>query len=63
MYLGATIAFAGASLLTGSLWLWLGTVALVPLLRWLAIGREEAYLERRFGSAYVTYKRKTRRWL
>jgi protein-S-isoprenylcysteine O-methyltransferase Ste14 len=63
MYLGATIAFAGASLLTGILWLWLGTATLVPLLRWLAIGPEEAYLERRFGSAYVTYKTKTRRWL
>jgi protein-S-isoprenylcysteine O-methyltransferase Ste14 len=27
------------------------------------IGREEAYLERRFGAPYLAYKSRIRRWI
>lgn len=63
MYLGAILAFAGF----GLAWPVAALVWLMPLLVFglmkLAIEPEEAYLERRFGLAYVEYKKKVRRWL
>ena len=38
-------------------------VPLAMLIRYGVIAREEAYLERRFGEAYVGYKARVRRWL
>ncbi|HRK19851.1 MAG TPA: isoprenylcysteine carboxylmethyltransferase family protein [Hyphomicrobiaceae bacterium] len=63
MYLGAILAFTGF----GLAWPAASLVWLMPLLAFglikLAIEPEEAYLERRFGSAYVDYKSEVRRWL
>lgn len=63
MYVGAVAAFAGLALVLS--WSWL--LVLVPLLvvglRRLAIDPEEAYLERRFGDAYRSYRDAVRRWL
>jgi protein-S-isoprenylcysteine O-methyltransferase Ste14 len=60
MYLGA---FAGLGLWLKNSWL----VGLMPVLaialHVLAIQREEAYLERRFGAAYRTYRDRVRRWI
>ena len=53
----------GLSLLVGTWW---GVVFLVPVFLVLHYGvvlREEAYLERKFGQAYLTYKSTVRRWL
>lgn len=63
MYLGMTAVTLGLALVTGRLW-WLVSAAIA----WLAIDRlvvprEEAYLERRFGNAYLEYKGRVRRWL
>src|ERR1044071_3862938 len=47
-------------------WPWWGVVFLVPVFLVLHYGvvlREEAYLERKFGQAYLTYKGTVRRWL
>jgi protein-S-isoprenylcysteine O-methyltransferase Ste14 len=33
------------------------------VLRYGVIAREESYLERKFGSAYLDYKARVRRWL
>jgi protein-S-isoprenylcysteine O-methyltransferase Ste14 len=45
----------------------LGSLLLLPMLllviRYAVIVHEEAFLERRFGSAYTDYKAKVRRWL
>ncbi|NQV69299.1 MAG: isoprenylcysteine carboxylmethyltransferase family protein, partial [Pseudohongiella sp.] len=30
---------------------------------WIAIAKEEAYLEQKFGEQYLAYKRKVRRWI
>lgn len=41
-------------------------IALVPALlviRYGVIGREEAYLEKKFGTAYLAYKARVRRWI
>jgi protein-S-isoprenylcysteine O-methyltransferase Ste14 len=32
-------------------------------IRYGVVGREEAYLERRFGAAFRDYKTRVRRWL
>jgi protein-S-isoprenylcysteine O-methyltransferase Ste14 len=63
MYLGMGLLQAGIGIALVNGWV----VAFVPL-TWLviyfvAIRHEEAYLERKFGSAYSDYKRTVRRWL
>ncbi len=63
MYLGLGLLQAGIGVLLGNLWM----VALVPaswaVIYWTAIRHEEAYLERKFGIAYLDYKKSVRRWL
>ena len=54
--LGIAIAFAS---LSGAV---LSMVALIIIDR-AVVGREEAYLTRRFGQDYIAYKAKVRRWL
>lgn len=62
-YLGMALTCAGIALVSNSLW------ALVPLPVAIAIidrgviAREERYLERKFGTPYVDYKRRVRRWI
>jgi protein-S-isoprenylcysteine O-methyltransferase Ste14 len=63
MYLGALLAYAGLALVLGSTWLLLLVPAMAIALVKLAIEREEAFLERRFGEEYRAYKARVRRWL
>lgn len=63
MYVSMGLLQAGIGLALGNLWV----VLLVPV-TWLTIYRiairhEEAYLEKKFGSAYGDYKSRVRRWL
>lgn len=63
IYTGMFLGQIGFALGFNSLWL-LGT--LLPfylVIRYGVIAREEAYLERKFGDRYVTYKSRVRRWL
>ena len=63
LYLGTTLVYLGLSVAAGSLW---AIVLAVPLLWVINVGviaREESYLERKFGDAYRTYKRRVRRWV
>lgn len=63
MYLGEVIALIGAGLAANRLWLiFVAPIFAVAVTR-LAIVREEAYLERRFGPAYLDYKARVRRWI
>ena len=63
MYVGLSVFTAGLALVANTPWI----LAVLPLvwlaLRRLVIGREEAYLERRFGDEYRAFKARTRRWL
>lgn len=63
MYVGATVAFTGVALAVNTVWI----LVLVPVLLayfWFGVVlREERYLQRRFGDAYVEYKSRVRRWL
>jgi protein-S-isoprenylcysteine O-methyltransferase Ste14 len=63
LYLGLQSLFLGLSFLFGTWW---GFVLLVPafvILHYGVVLREEAYLERKFGAVYLSYKRAVRRWL
>ena len=63
MYLGFAITYLGLALGLDSP---LALALLVPCLlvmQWGVIGREERYLEARFGEPYRDYKRSVRRWL
>ena len=63
MYVGIAIAYLGLAIADRSL----GSLILLPvvllIIRRAVIANEEAFLERRFGSAYTDYKAKVRRWL
>jgi len=63
MYVSLLLFYAGLSFLIGNWW----NLILSPLLVWVVqsyvIKREEKYLERRFGQAYLDYKSKVRRWI
>jgi protein-S-isoprenylcysteine O-methyltransferase Ste14 len=63
MYLGAVLAFAGFGLARHWTWLIVLTPVMAAAIQRLAIVREEAYLERRFGAAYLDYKSRVRRWI
>ncbi len=62
-YLGMALTYAGIAIVSNTLW------ALVPLSVAIAvidrgvIAREERYLERKFATPYVDYKRRVRRWM
>jgi protein-S-isoprenylcysteine O-methyltransferase Ste14 len=63
MYLGMALGYAGAAFLLDS---GVALVLLAPLvivIRYGVIGREEAYLEGKFGEPYRQYKARVRRWL
>jgi protein-S-isoprenylcysteine O-methyltransferase Ste14 len=63
MYIGLAIVYLGISCLIGNWWNILLFPLLLLLIQEYMIKREEKYLERRFGQAYVDYKSKVRRWL
>ena len=63
MYLGQVLFLLGLALLTGSAWFLIAAPFAMLAYRQLAILREEAYLERKFGLVYLAYKARVRRWL
>lgn len=63
MYLGMTLALAGFGFAFDQLWFLIVLPVAVIAVTKLAIEREEIYLERKFGSTYLDYKVRVRRWL
>src|SRR6266700_5270014 len=63
LYLGMILIYLGLGVAAGSFW----AIGLVVPLLWVintgVIGREERYLERKFGDAYRAYKARVRRWV
>ena len=63
MYVGMALLQAGIGLALASAWI----IALVPVVLAVvyatAVRHEEAYLEEKFGAAYLSYKRSVRRWI
>ena len=62
-YLGFTVIVAGIALMTEALWMFAALALAVLVMDRGVIAREERYLERKFGDAYLSYKRSARRWL
>lgn len=63
IYLGMVIFFLSTSIFWNLEW---GVVLTVPVfltLHYGVIKREEAYLESKFGAAYMLFRKNTRRWL
>jgi len=63
MYLGFSIALAGAAICIGSVSAWIGPVAFVVIANLWYIPFEEARMHATFGAAYDDYRRQVPRWL
>jgi protein-S-isoprenylcysteine O-methyltransferase Ste14 len=63
IYLGMFLVYGGIGVAAHSPWVLVLTLPLAIVIRYGVVAREEAYLERRFGDAYLDYKRRVRRWL
>jgi protein-S-isoprenylcysteine O-methyltransferase Ste14 len=63
IYLGMFLIYVGIGVAAESTWILFLALPLAFLIRYGVVAREEVYLERRFGDAYLDYKRRVRRWL
>lgn len=63
IYLGLAFVYLGVVCATASLGILIFFPAVVLVMEFGVIRREERYLERRFGSDYRDYKQRVRRWL
>lgn len=63
MYLGMALAYVAIAAWLNTLWPLLALGPVLFTIQHYVIGREEAYLERRFGEAYRDYCAKVRRWM
>lgn len=63
IYLAMTGLYLGIALLADSGWLLALLVPLLTIMQRGVILREERYLAKQFGEAYLTYKTRVRRWL
>jgi protein-S-isoprenylcysteine O-methyltransferase Ste14 len=59
MFLGLT----GLAIAFDNLWLLMMLVLFALVIRYGVVPREEAYLERKFGNVYGSYRTRVRRWL
>ncbi len=50
-------------LLLNNMWILLMTLPAVIVVHYVVVLGEEAYLERKFGDAYLEYKSRVRRWV
>jgi protein-S-isoprenylcysteine O-methyltransferase Ste14 len=63
IYVAMLMLLVGVGIWSNSLWFLGLAVFAGVLLTWGVISREEAYLGRKFGSEYESYKSRVRRWL
>ena len=62
-YLGMALLYIGLALLAEAPWALLVLPIVIVVVDRMVIAREERYLERKFGSEYLDYKRTVRRWI
>jgi protein-S-isoprenylcysteine O-methyltransferase Ste14 len=63
MYVGMAIVFLGLTFLIGNWWNLILFPILFLIIQEYVIKSEERYLVRAFGSAYIEYQKRVRRWL
>jgi protein-S-isoprenylcysteine O-methyltransferase Ste14 len=62
LYLGGTCVYLAIALGFNLVWALILLFPMLLVLNWGIIGREERYLERKFGAPYVAYKARVPRW-
>ena len=60
---GGHIGIVGVAIALNSLWILLTVVPFYLVIRYGVVAREEAYLERKFGEAFLAYKAGVGRWI
>ena len=63
IYVSMFVVVAGVGVALDSLWQLAALAALYLVLRGGVVAREEAYLTRKFGAAYLAYAGRVRRWI
>ena len=63
LYIGLTLVQVAAAVWFDNAWVLIMTAVSVIVITRYAIRREERYLERLFGTSYLDYKRRVRRWI
>ena len=63
MYLGLAFVYLGVAVAGQSVWALILLPVVLAIIQRRAIEPEEAFLEKRFGVNYVSYKEMVRRWL
>ena len=63
MYLSMTLLYAGIAFLINTAWPAVLLPAVLMLIQYGVIRREERYLESKFGDVYRQYRARVRRWL
>ena len=63
IYVGACIGIVGIAIVYDMFWILAMLVPFYFVIRYGVVAREEAYLERKFGNAYLDYKTRVRRWI
>jgi protein-S-isoprenylcysteine O-methyltransferase Ste14 len=63
IYIGMLLGHVGLAVGFDRLWILATLVPFYLVIRYGVIAREEAYLERKFGEVYLSYKSRVRRWL
>ena len=63
MYLAMTLLYAGIAFVVNTVWPVVLLPAVLILIQYGVISREERYLESKFGDVYRQYRARVRRWL
>ena len=63
MYLSLLSIYVGVALMVQTLWALLLLPVVIVAIRYLVIRKEEQYLQRKFGEAFLSYKASVRRWI
>jgi protein-S-isoprenylcysteine O-methyltransferase Ste14 len=62
-YLGMALTYAGIAIVSNAPWALAPLPVAIAIIDRGVIAREERYLERKFGTPYLDYKRRVRRWM
>jgi protein-S-isoprenylcysteine O-methyltransferase Ste14 len=63
IYLALSLIYLGLAIGADSVWSVILTVPVLLIVRYGVIAREERYLERKFGGAYLDYRERVHRWI
>jgi protein-S-isoprenylcysteine O-methyltransferase Ste14 len=62
MYVGLALVYLAVAIWTASLWACVLLVAVLIIIRYAVIAREERYMTAKFGDAYISFTSRVRRW-